>query len=145
MTAEREFARLDTVAPGLVDLIRAATPDEQRRIALAAARRAVVDAGVEDPVLVSTVGSGAADAAALDHVRRVAGVLDQQSFELQDDVDAGRAAGRDHAIAFARARAASAVAFALDQDALEAVYEAWHAVDDTAGLTRVVENSGVEW
>ena len=70
--------------------------------------------------------------------------LDERAWDVQDEVDAGRAPQEAYLVAFSLARAASAVWFALDSDALqtalEAVYEAQAARGDLAGVRRRVQD-----
>lgn len=66
--------------------------------------------------------------------------LDERAWDIQDEVEAGRAAEQQYLDGFALARAASAVWFALDADpltaALEATYEAQAARGDLEGARR---------
>ncbi len=61
-------------------------------------------------------------------VREAVQRLDEAAWEAGDEADAGRVSEAAHSAAFARARAAAAVEWALDDDpltaAVEAVYEA---------------------
>ena len=57
----------------------------------------------------------------------------EAAWDLQDRVEAGQARPADYQVAFAQARAAAAIAFAIertDAAALDALYEAYHAIDD---------------
>jgi hypothetical protein len=71
--------------------------------------------------------------------------LDAQQWDLQDAVAAGHADEGAYLLAFAQARAAHAVYFALDADpfiaATEAIYEAQAAIDEIDVIRAVI--SGV--
>ena len=75
-------------------------------------------------------------------VQRLVDELDQIAWKVQAEVHAGRAPEEDYLEAFSSARAASAVAFALDPDpftaAVESVYEAQSAVRDVARVRALV-------
>lgn len=67
--------------------------------------------------------------------------LDEAAWELEGEAEKGRTLQVRHLAAFAKARAAAAVAFALDnsvESTLEALYEAYYAVDDSDEFLRTV-------
>lgn len=71
--------------------------------------------------------------------------LDTAAFDAQDRLDAGTGTDTDYADAFGKARAATALLAAFDTDpataAADAVYEAYHAVDQDATAIREVINA----
>lgn len=92
------------------------------------ARRALSVAGLQEQSAdagLAAMGT-AGQHEAREVVQEVVQRLDEAAWEVGDDVEAGRAS-EAHAAAFARARAAAAVDWALDYDLLTAalaVYEA---------------------
>ena len=64
--------------------------------------------------------------------------LDSRYFELQELLDEGEKSKADVLVAFRRARAANALAFAVRGEADEAVYEAAASTEDVQALRQVV-------
>jgi hypothetical protein len=75
-------------------------------------------------------------------VEALATALDQQQWALEQAVTLGKSEQASYVAAFAKARAASSVGRAADEDsrvaALEAIYEASAVVDDPGDLWAVV-------
>ncbi|RZS39042.1 hypothetical protein EV193_104253 [Herbihabitans rhizosphaerae] len=133
-------SRLADVAPELAGaLIRA---DDRRRAAAvhAACAEALRQADLRDARTDRVVAALAADeTVGAQEVSHLVDELDEAAWDLQDAVEQGIAEQSAYLAAFARARAASALAFAADagsahESACEAVYEALHAVTDTDQL-----------
>ena len=122
--------RLDSVARDLRAQLEGLDDGELRRIAHAVAHRAVSQTRLEE----TSVGDAfeavgrPGQAAVREVVREAVQRLDEEAWEAGDEAEAGRGSEAAHAAAFARARAAAAVEWALDDDpltaALESVYEA---------------------
>jgi hypothetical protein len=130
--------RLNTVAPDLVERLEAEGQPELRRLTANVVEAALreqdvrdesVDRGLE--ALRAGRFGGTEDRAA---VKALADRLDELAWDLQEQVDAGEAEQDDYLAAFRKARAATALWFALDPDArsaaIEGVYEAQAATDD---------------
>lgn len=133
-------------SPELLALIEAAAPEQQRAAALAIARFAVERAGLADPAVdraLDALGAGTSIAPSIrKEVEQVAGRLDEEEGALSEAVDRRRATQATYEAAFRKARAATAVAFALADDpfeaATESAYEAQFAADDVEVLTAAV-------
>ncbi len=131
--------RLDSDAPQLSERLQAASAEQQRAAAVRAALVALSSVEVpEDEVAAarSAVESGRTDSAQQQRLKDLAQQLDEQAFRLQEEQP------DEYLVIFSRARAVSALAFALDPDpqraALEGVYEASAAFDDPAPLFEAV-------
>lgn len=123
--------RLDTVAPDLVLLIDEASSSSLRRSAADAARQGIIVSRLDgEPVnlALSTLLSGnfgeSVERAA---IQALIQALDERAWDIQDAIEQSRASESEYAVFFGKARAASALWYALDEDprraALEAIYE----------------------
>ena len=141
--------RLATVASALVSELTAASPDQLRRVALAAAEAATAQTGLSDPRL-----DGARRAVAeaqfgssgeLEALESLVAELDEAQWNLKDELEEGKVLLGVHLAAFRKARAAGAWVFVLDADArraaMEATYEAFTAIDDLDALSGVVRQA----
>jgi hypothetical protein len=129
-------------APGLAERIETTGESDLQKLAWAAARAAVKRSGLSDPVIEEALQRGMPDAALQARVQLLAAQLDEHYFALKEPLEDREDAGNTDpqvALAFSKARAASAVAEALGDDAKEgaasAAYEALAAVDDPQYLT----------
>jgi hypothetical protein len=142
-------SRLSTVALDLAQQLESQPAAALRDIAEGAATLAVARAGLADPRLdaaLAAIRSGVpVDPAELSGIRRLADHLDEIAWDTQDQAEQGILPQRAYHEAFARARAAAAVSFALEaealQAALESVYEAWFATDDPDAVRMAVRNA----
>jgi hypothetical protein len=105
------------------------------------AREAVARSGLDDPLVASALDQIRTGEPGMNaSVQEVAERLDQVAWNIQDAED-----GHDsdqYIEAFRRARAASAVAFALNTDSgsmLESIYEAQAALGSIAAARRLIE------
>ncbi|MGV8973119.1 MAG: hypothetical protein ACOH10_12425 [Rhodoglobus sp.] len=140
-------ARLASVAPDIVEVLGRNPPARLRAIAVDAGEWIVEIVGLVDPRLDAALAAmrdlrvGASPER--NALKVLVDELDERAWEVQDDVDAGSAPQEAYIVAFSLARAASAVWFALDSDALhaalEAIYEAQAATGDLAGARRRVQ------
>lgn len=127
--------------------IAIASEDRRRRIAIAVAR-AALDRQPRPPrqlsEALSELAMGHVDPATVAQVREIAERLDEVYLTLHDDEKAGDLS-EGWESAFRLARAASAVVASFDGDAtvaaIEASYEAWHALDCDPGLRSVVRGT----
>jgi hypothetical protein len=130
--------RLDAIARDLAEQLEREPEPRLRRVAERVALAALGEVSLEDERVeraVAALRAGrcgeSAERAAL---KALVDELDEAAWRLQDGVDAGQADQADYLAAFARARAAMALWFALDADpleaAMEAAYEAEAATDD---------------
>ena len=135
-------------APGLAHRIESADEPELRRLASAVARAAVERTGLSDPLIDKVMQRTAPDAVLRARVLIVAEKLDDRYFTLKEPLEERQDAGKTDPhvmVAFSRARAASAVAESLGDDAREAAasaaYEAFIATGDADYLTDAVERA----
>ena len=123
--------------PAVQDAVSGLPPERCRRVALAAAKRAV-DAWADHPAALDAALVGASPGLRAE-VQRLAEDLDDRYLDLHDDEKPGGQSPGWEA-AFRRARTAAAVVSALDPDpnkaACGALYEASYALDED--LTRLV-------
>lgn len=141
-------ARLATVAPDLVEVLGRKSPAQLRAIAVQASVWIVDEVGLVDPRLDAAFAAlremRVGRSPERDALKLLVDELDERAWDVQDEVDAGRARQEEYLVAFSLARAASAAWFALDgdslQSALEAVYEAQAATGDLAGVRRRVRD-----
>lgn len=135
------MTRLETVSVDLMALLRQAGPSQRRAAALAACAYAVESAKVHDSVVLSVLGelnSGrGVSASQIDDVKKLAEQADEQYFDLHEASDSSEDNG--YLAAFSRARALSALLFAVDEESLhsssESIYEAIAAVDNAHAIT----------
>lgn len=136
-------------APVLAQKIEAVRASELRKAAAVIAEAAVCRTGLSDPVINEAVerlkAFPTADAELQSRVEAVAEDLDEKYFTLKEPLEEREDAGKtDPAVilAFSKARAASAVAAALGEDAGQAAaragYEAFHATGDADYLIEVL-------
>lgn len=123
--------RISSVAAGLPDRARQMSDGELRDLARRSAEWAVSRTGVQDPAIdagLEALTSGRPSQDARIAVHKAVERLDQVAFEMQVGVDSGGASEEDYLRAFAQARAAAAVQYALADDpreaAMESMYEA---------------------
>ncbi|MFF4596752.1 hypothetical protein ACQPXB_43720 [Amycolatopsis sp. CA-161197] len=88
-------------------------------------------------------GDAAADLQAA--VNRLTEDLDVRAWTIQDEVDAHRAREEEYFAAFRAARASASVGFALAGAFEDALYEAWHAIDDRDAFVAATTDPGERW
>ncbi len=133
------------ISPELVEILRQCTDDRRHQIVERACLLAVQRADVADPMLTK----------ALEAIRRrnfgilvlrgqvdaLTQKLDEIAWEIQDQFEAGNAPESQYHRAFAKARAAAAIEFALDGSlaaSFDALYEAYYAIDNRDDFMHVV-------
>ena len=128
-------SRLSTVAPKLEAALARAGFAKSNEAALAAARPATETCNLADvaPELAATRDN-------LSSIEALVGVLDEEYFAAHERFENGSAPESAYVVPFCRARAASALAFALRGEASEAVYEAIIATDNLSDVSRTVEH-----
>lgn len=131
--------RLDSADQQLAERLQGATADQQRAAAVRAALVALSSVDVssdEVQAARAAIERGETDADLQRRLKAVAQQFDEQAFPLQEEQP------DEYLAVFSRARAVSALAFALDPDpqvaALEGVYEASAAFDDPDALFAAV-------
>jgi hypothetical protein len=132
------ISRLSAVAIDMAEQLSLQPPRRLRRAAAAAASLAVERTQLADrrldTALAAVRGDIPAAMAELSQVLALTEELDEAAWDAQEQVEAGVLPERAYLAAFARARAAASVGFALEPSALraalESVYEAQAAVDD---------------
>jgi hypothetical protein len=130
--------RLSTIAPDLTTRLQRVSVADLRRVTAEVVDAALRATELHDQSLDAAVRALRAgrygDGLERERVKDLEVQLDETAWDLQDRADAGDASQDDYLAAFRRARAAAALWFALDDDALqaalEAVYEARAATDD---------------
>lgn len=120
-------------------LLEDASSDQQRRVAAAAAILAAERTGLDEPPVAEAIAAlreQRTDAELRSRLTELADRLDDEAFDKRDEVDQGTAEYTDYQRIFRRARAATALAIAMEDDAREAategVYEAYHALGSDA-------------
>lgn len=135
--------RLDSNFPSLAAAFRAASTDQRRGAAKAAAEIAVAHANLGGDEIREALdvlrGRSPLPSGLRERVEALSSSLDESYFEASDNGDQARSLEL-----FSQARAASAVAYALTPDAdvlHEAIYEATVAVEDPANVVGAVERA----
>lgn len=140
--------RLATVAPDLVQVLERKAPARLRTIAAEVSEWIVGQVALVDPrvdaALAAVREAQVGDSPERDSLKVLVDELDERAWDTQDQLEEGSATQQQYLDAFALARTASAVWFALDMDALqsalECVYEAQAATGDLAGVRRSVQD-----
>jgi hypothetical protein len=143
------MSRLNLVSAELAATVAAGTDAQLRRAILAGARLAAARTHLSDPradqamsALADGVTGSPEERGA---IQRLTEELDNVAFDLQDQMETGEATHEQYEEAFLRARAASALDFAFEEDtahaASESLYEAYHAIDDLPALLKVVDEA----
>jgi hypothetical protein len=135
---------LDSEFPGLVHELEGATADEQRAAALAAAQMAIMRTQLRDHRLNTAAAANRfGDCAEREAVSALTDELDEVAWTIQARVHHGMAAEEEYSRAFRKARAASALFFALDENplnaAIQGLYEAHHAIGDGEALREMLD------
>jgi hypothetical protein len=136
--------RLDSVAPVLAARFRQAPSNKRRKAAQVACEQAVVAAGLTadevSEALAVLRGAAAPDVSLRERLDSLAARFDDEYFRLDEDGGQKQQA----LLCFSKARATSALAFALaadDAQLHEAIYESISALDEPAELVRLVEHA----
>ena len=131
--------RLHTVAPDIDQLLRSVATARAYAAGIAAARFALTTVGVReaatDAALVA-LERGTSLPSLQPQLKQLVERYDQEYFQAQEKSDNQTALA-----SFSRARAISALAFALEANAIEACYESHAATDDLPGLRAVVREA----
>lgn len=142
----KEVFRLDSVAPAVAERFRQAPSSKRREAVRVACQYAATTVGLAAPevgaALAGLRGAAGPDDSLRRRLERLAAELDDQYFRLDEDGD--EAEKREALRVFSKARATSALAFALSADDArlhEAIYEAIVAIDEPGELTRLVDNA----
>jgi hypothetical protein len=137
---------LKKLAPDIVDLLEQADDAARRRAMIAAVELALQKSDLRVPQVVEAKTALAAgrtgDTPERAAVQALTDELDRAAWDLQDQVESGSAPQELYSAAFAKARAAAALAFAFEPNSLDGafdvIYEANFAVEDLEGLRAVV-------
>lgn len=130
--------RLTLVDATLAERVAAASDADRRTVTLAVVRAALDRIGFSDARVDDAVGALEAgrygDGSEQGALAALVEELDNAAFDAQDRLDEGTGSEADYDVAFRKARAATAVLSAFQTDSLtavsDAVYEAYHAVDE---------------
>ena len=141
-----ELFRLDSVAPAVAERFRQTSSSKRREAVRVACQHAAATVGLAaqevSEALAVLRGAAAPDVSLRERLESFAADFDDQYFRLDED---GDAAQKQEALRlFSKARATSALAFALSADEAhlhEAIYEAISAMDEPAELVRLVEGA----
>jgi hypothetical protein len=135
--------RLDSISPNLAGAYREANDDQRRRAAFATCSAAVAQAGLQgrevDAALAVLRHEGTEQSDIREKLDRLAAQLDEQYLTLSEEAEA---ITPEVSIAFRKARAAAALAFALSSDSGrldEAIYEAIFASSNQMEAMRTAE------
>jgi hypothetical protein len=120
-------SRLATVATDIDQAVAQANPSAATRCGEIAASFALERVGMKDLAEISDDGLAALVAS-----------LDEEYFSVQEAVERGLSTRAAELVAFSKARAASAFAYASRGESSEAIYEAIMATDDLAELRALV-------
>ncbi|MGH3799087.1 MAG: hypothetical protein ACRDTD_02960 [Pseudonocardiaceae bacterium] len=137
---------LKKVAPDIVDLLEQADDAARRRAATAAVELALQRIDLRAPQVADAKAALAAgrlgDTPERTAVEALTEELDEAAWDLQEQVESGLESQELYLAAFAKARAAAALAFAFEPNPLDAafevIYEANFAVQDLEDLKAVV-------
>lgn len=141
--------RLGTVAPDLVELLRDQPPTRRRTVALHASGWIVESTDLANPridaVFLALRDGRLGETDQREAVKQLEDELDERARGIREDLEAGRAGNDEYLAAFARARAAGAVWWAMDDldlhAALEAVHEAQAATGELGAVRRLIEEA----
>lgn len=130
--------RLSTIAPDLTSKLSNMPVEDLRRLTVEFVAAALRWTELRSRSIDAAVGAlrdrRYGDSPDRERLKALEAELDERAWELQDQADRGEAEQQEYLDTFRRARAASVVWFALDDDALhaalEAAYEARAATDD---------------
>jgi len=139
--------RIELISPELRKRLDSANEAHLRRIAATVSRAIVERVGISHPIITRALeqldAHGPPVGELQAQVQAFADDLDSAYLDLSEECEEGHASREQVSVAFSKARAANAVAFALDSNALiaasEAAYEAASAVDDAAAITSIAE------
>ncbi len=137
---------LKKIAPDLVDLLEQTDDAARRRAATAAVELALQTTDLQGPQVIQAKTALAAGRVGgtpeRTAVEALTEELDNVAWDIQDQVESGAASRELYLAAFAKARAAAALAFAFEPNSLdvafEVIYEANFAVQDLEALKAVV-------
>src|SRR5207244_3580083 len=124
-------SRLSTVSSMLVEQITQCTPEQRTNAVCRACSAAIERTGLADErvsnALALACEGRAGDDTLVAELSELVEHLDNEAWDLQDKVETGEVDEADYTRAFAKARAAASVAFAINQTevaALDSLYEA---------------------
>ncbi|UOZ07870.1 hypothetical protein [Amycolatopsis sp. WQ 127309] len=136
---------LASIAPTVAGRLVSMSPTARRDLVVEVCRLAVDRADLTDPLIdVALAAKGSSTPAARREIQALTERLDEQAWDIQDQVDAGAAAAEDYDRAFRRARAAAAVGFAAGESlesAYDALYEAYYAIGEHETFLRAASTS----
>jgi membrane-bound lytic murein transglycosylase B len=143
--------RLEAVAKDLVEKLKKASPEQQRRAVLIACQIALDAAQIENPAILNAFDQlqrhKVFSQKQIEDLSNLAEYLDEQYFELQADAEGDSNTQKKALNFFTQARMASALSFAGADNALmaamEAIYEASATCDDDR-IFKVVENTLIQ-
>jgi hypothetical protein len=133
------------ISPDLVEMLRAVSVDERRRVVERVCRLAIERTGVSDEVTIDAVDGlrrlKDLDVSIRAKVSALTQRLDEVAWDLQEKVENNAATEDEYLQAFMKARATAAVGFALDNSlsgTFDALYEAYYAIGDREEFVRTV-------
>lgn len=128
---------LNLIDPALTRIVENATEDQLRKMTLVACELACKENRLNHPLIeqaLTALRSGVYGNQVLkEQVEKLTEELDETQWDIQDKVEQGSADQDEYTIAFQRARAASAIYSALDDDPLEAAINALYEVNFSLG------------
>lgn len=136
--------RLDLIDANLRERVAAADTGARRDVARAVALAAIEHVGLEDQRIADALSAGQTGEGSQQFALLSGFVdeLDNAAFDAQDRLDDGTGSKDDYVRAFCKARAATALLSAFQEDTEEAVvdaiYEAYHAFDENMEVISAV-------
>lgn len=138
---------LDSVFPGLSEELGRTAAADQRSLALASARMALLRTGARDP-RIDAAEEAASDGRFGESPERAAlaqliDALDNAAWAIQDAVHRGTATDEAYLRAFREARAVASLFCAIGErpieSAVDGIYEAHHAIGDAEALRDLLD------
>jgi hypothetical protein len=139
--------RIELISPNLRRQLNSASETKLRQIAAAVCQEIIERVAISNPVITQALKQlnsfPPAEGCLQNQVQTFAEELDSAYLDLSDECENGRASREQVFTDFSKARAASAVAFALDSNPViatsEAIYEAASAIDNSAVIISIAE------
>ena len=138
-------SRLNTESKRLSKILRSASEDDRRDIVLDICKLALAQAKLKDIIFkdaIKVIEKGKPANTELNKkLDQITDMLDEKYFKLQAAYEAGSEPEHKYLIAFKKARAAAAVTMAARDsqitNALDAVYEAYFAIEDESTMLEI--------
>lgn len=135
-------SRLTAVAPDLVEALTHQSVAALQVVAKTVADWVVDRAGLVDPRVDAGLAAlrqgNLGPSTERSELQLLVVQLDEQAWDIQDQLDAGSATDEEYLAAFGLARAGSAIWYALDNDALQAALESVYEAQAASGELEIL-------